>query len=721
MQKKIILITPPFVQLSSPYPASAFLKGALIQENFCAEQYDFSVLLGLKLFSKSGLSKLFDEIEKKLNSNKLELSEPLAAFIAKKEQYIDTIEPVISFLQGKYPQLAQKILSRNYLPEGMRFDELKNSKRKNDNTETAIHYASLYIDDLTDLCSHTVLPNFGLSCYAASIAESNNLTFADIESFLKSDDLLTEWLADFIKELNFDNCNLVGISVPFPGNFCMALKTAQILKEINPALKIVLGGGFINTGFRNIKEKKIFDYADFIVLDDGELPLMRLADFLEGKCDKSSLVRTFYIENDKICYSGNDSQNYEKQFIPDYTDLPLDSYFTLRESTNPMHSLWSQRIYLKLRMAHGCYHHGCTFCDTALNYIADYKAEDGVFLADAVEKIIKQTGIHSFHFVDEAMPPAVIKTFCLEIIKRSLDIIWWGNIRFDKAFDSDLPQLMARAGCIAVTGGMESGSNRILALMNKMTTVENIIRVSQKFAKANILVHGYLIYGFPGEKPEEIAETLEVVRQMFQEKILHSVFFHRFSLTIHSEIFQNPDKYCVTEIHRNTEKLTDYDIYCKESIPLTKLDKIGESLNVAVYNFNLRNSLEIPASQWLRVPCKIKPQFVKSILSNKRKYDLNKSCYWLGTKPFFRDGILYFAGKTGDISYELPQPLTDWVCKLLEESSPNIKKVFSDDKKTYRSLKYWLDLLPNNFFEDKENLLDNELWEDLREAGLILL
>ncbi|MBQ2125318.1 MAG: hypothetical protein II196_05955, partial [Spirochaetales bacterium] len=261
MQKKTILITPPFVQLSSPYPASAFLKGALTQENFCVEQYDFSVLLGLKLFSKSGLSQLFDEIEKQLDNNKLELSEPLAAFIAKKEQYIDTIEPVISFLQGKYPQLAQKILSRNYLPEGMRFDELKNSKRKNDNTETAIHYASLYIDDLTDLCSHTILPNFGLSCYAASIAESNNLTFADIESFLKSDDLLTEWLADFIKELNLENCNLVGISVPFPGNFCMALKTAQILKEINPALKIVLGGGFINTGFRNIKEKKIFDYA----------------------------------------------------------------------------------------------------------------------------------------------------------------------------------------------------------------------------------------------------------------------------------------------------------------------------------------------------------------------------------------------------------------------------------------------------------------------------
>lgn len=714
MQKNIVLITPPFVQLSSPYPATAFLKGALAQENFCVKQYDFSILLALKLFSKDGLSELFDEIETQLNKGKLELSEPLAAFITKKEQYIYTIEPVISFLQGKYPQLAQKILSRNYLPEGMRFDELKNFKRKTDNTETAIHLASLYIDDLTDLCSHTVLPNFGLSCYAASIAESNDLKFSDIEAFLKEDDLLTNWLAVLIKELDIKNCNLVGISVPFPGNFCMALKTAKILKNINPQIKIAIGGGFVNTGLRSIKEKKLFDYADFVILDDGELPLIKLAEFLNGESDKTSLVRTFYRDNNEIIYSGNDSQNYEKQFVPDYGELPLDSYFTLRESTNPMHSLWSQRIYLKLRMAHGCYHHGCTFCDTTLDYIATYKAEDGVFLVDAIEKLILQTGLHSFHFVDEAMPPAVLKTFCQEIIRRRLDIIWWGNIRFDKAFDSDLPQLMARAGCIAVTGGMESGCNRILSLMNKMTTVENIVRVSQKFAKANILVHGYLIYGFPGEKPEEIAETLEVVRQMFQEKILHSVFFHKFSLTIHSEIFRNPQKYSVTGIMRDLSKLTDYDIYCKDSIPTAKLNKISEALNVAVYNFNLRNSLEIPASQWLRLQCKIKPQFVKTILNNKKKYDLNKKCCWLGTKPFFKDGILYFAGKTGDISYELPQPLADWVCRLLEESSVNGKKM-------YHSLKCWLDSLPGGFFENNEDLLDNELWADLLEAGLILL
>jgi radical SAM superfamily enzyme YgiQ (UPF0313 family) len=721
MQKKIVLITVPFVQLSSPYPASAFLKGALSQEGFDVEQYDFSISSALKLFSKDGLSTLFAEIERQLENGTLELSEPLAAFLAKKEQYISTVEPVIAFLQGKYPQLSQKILSRTYLPEGMRFEELKNSKRKADNSEAAVHLASLYIDDLTDLCRNTVLPNFGLSCYASSIAESGDLTFADIQKFLKENDLLTAWLAESIKELNLENCQFVGISVPFPGNFCMALKAAEILKNINPQIKIVLGGGFINTGFRNIKEQKLFDYVDFIVLDDGELPLMRLSDYLDGKCDVTSLVRTFYYGDNQICYSGNDTQNYEKPFVPDYTGLPLDSYFTLRESTNPMHSLWSQRIYLKLRMAHGCYHHKCTFCDTYLDYIATYKAEDGVFLVDSVEKLIKQTGIRTFHFVDEAMPPAVLKTFCLEIIKRNLDIIWWGNIRFDKVFDSDLPQLMSRAGCIAVTGGMESGCNRVLELMNKMTTVENIVRVSHKFAKANILVHGYLIYGFPDEKPEEIAQTLEVVRQMFQEKILHSVFFHRFSLTIHSELFRNPERYNITGIRRNNDKLTDYDIYCKETIPVAKLDKIGEALNVAVYNFNLRNSLDMPASQWLHLPCKVKPQFVKTILNRRKKYDLDKKCCWLGTKPIFLDGILYFAGKNGDISYELPQNLAEWICKLLEESSVGSAKDFLNSKKLYRTLKCWLDSLPDGLFENKEDFLDNELWNDLEESGLILL
>lgn len=721
MQKKIILVTPPFVQLSSPYPASAFLKGALKQENFIVQQYDFSISTALTLFSRNGLCKLFDEIERQSANGALTNSELLAAFITKKEQYISTIEPVILFLQGKYPQLAQKILSRTYLPEGPRFDELKNSKHKNGSTETAIHFASLYIDDLTDLYSHTVLPHFGLSSYAASIAQSNDLTFDDIEAFLKNDDLLTDWLADSIKKLNLEDCLFVGISIPFPGNFCMAVKIAQILKNNKSDIKVVLGGGFINTGFRNIKEKKLFDYADFIVLDDGELPLIKLAEYLNGKCEKSSLVRTFFCDGEKICYSGNEAQNYKKQFIPDYDDLPLDSYFTLRESTNSMHSLWSQRIYLKLRMAHGCYHHKCTFCDTSLDYIATYKAEDGAFLADAAEKLIAQTGIRSFHFIDEAMPPAVIKTFCIEILKRGLDIIWWGNIRFDSAFDSDLPYLMSRAGCIAVTGGMESGCNRILSLMNKKTTVETIIRVSKKFAQSNILVHGYLIYGFPGEKPEEIAETLEVVRQMFLEKILHSVFFHKFTLTVHSEIFLNPHNFSITEINRNQKKLTDYDISCKESIPSTKLNKIGEILNTAVYNFNLRNCLEIPAAQWMKTPCKIKPHFVKSVLDNIEKIDLGKKCYWLGTEPVFSDGILYFAGKYGDISYELPKTLANWVCRLLKESSPKTERKSSNGKKSYQPLKYWLNSLPDTVFENKECFFDNELWNDLRKAGLILL
>lgn len=714
MQKKIVLMTVPFVQLSSPYPSTAFLKGALEQENFRTEQHDLSIRTALKLFSKAGLSELFAEIEKALEEGRIELSEPLASFIVKKEQYISVIEPVISFLQGKYPQLSHRILSRTYLPEGARFDELENLELRNDSSEEAVHLASLFIDDLTDLCRNTVLPDFGLSCYAASIAESSSLTYDDIASFLGKEDLLTRWLAGYLGETDLEECLFVGISVPFPGNFCMALKAAQILKSINPQIKIVLGGGFINTGLRNIKEKRLFEFVDYFVLDDGELPLMKLAEHLEGKCTADSLVRTFRLENDCICYSGNDTMDYENSFVPDYTGLPLDSYFTLRESVNPMHSLWSQRIYLKLRMAHGCYHHGCTFCDTALNYIAEYRAENGIFLADSVEKLIKDTGIRTFHFVDEAMPASVLREFCLEIIRRGLDIIWWGNIRFDKVFDSDLPQLMAHAGCIAVTGGMESGCNRILELMNKKTNVENIVRVSSRFAEAGILVHGYLIYGFPGEKPEEIAQTLEVVRQMFLKRIIHSVFFHRFGLTVHSGIYLCPEKFGVTGINRNSSKLTDYDIGHKETIPLKQLDRIGEGLNKAVYNFNFGNSMEMPASQWLNIPCKVKPNYIKTILNTGKKRDLKKKCIWLGTKPVLENETLSFAGKTGDISYEeLPQELADWLFRLLDESSV--------DAAEHRSLEYWLDSLPEGIAENREDLLENELWLDLEEAGLLLL
>ena len=88
-------------------------------------------------------------------------------------------------------------------------------------------------------------------------------------------------------------------------------------------------------------------------------------------------------------------------------------------------------------------------------------------LVDRIESVIQQTGKSGFHFVDEAAPPKLLKELALELIHRRLSISWWTNIRFERNFSLDLCRLLAASGCIAVSGGLESVSDRLLKLMNK--------------------------------------------------------------------------------------------------------------------------------------------------------------------------------------------------------------------------------------------------------------
>jgi radical SAM superfamily enzyme YgiQ (UPF0313 family) len=128
---------------------------------------------------------------------------------------------------------------------------------------------------------------------------------------------------------------------------------------------------------------------------------------------------------------------------------------------NPMHRLWSDGRWNKLTVAHGCYWKKCSFCDVTLDYIGRYDAAAADVLVDRIEAMIAETGQTGFHLVDEAAPPAGLRALAERLLARR-DITWWGNIRFEKTFTPELCQLLARSGCVAVSGGLEVASDRLL-------------------------------------------------------------------------------------------------------------------------------------------------------------------------------------------------------------------------------------------------------------------
>jgi hypothetical protein len=373
-------------------------------------------------------------------------------------------------------------------------------------------------------------------------------------------------------------------------------------------VKTLMGGGWPSTELRQLSESKVFDWFDGIVLDEGREPLARWARYIAGELGTGDLARTYIREAGKVRLVEGDAshcRSFKDQPAPTMEGLPLDRYMAVCEVLNPMHRLWSSTRWNKLMAAHGCYWKKCAFCDTSLDYIARFEPLAASRIVDHMEALIGETGQTGFHFADEALPPKLARELSEEILRRGLTVSWWGNLRFDKAFDAQLVALMRRSGCIAVTGGLEAASDRVLDLMNKGVRVDDVARVTRTFVEHGILTHAYLIYGFPTMSVQETVDALERVRQMFSAGCLHSAYWHRFALTAHSPVAKDPGRFGVRLLPEGKVTFARNEIPYEEvsrssgGIQPSDLERLGEGLHRAVYHFMHGIGLEDELRQWL--------------------------------------------------------------------------------------------------------------------------
>ena len=640
MDAPVLLVTPPFTQLNTPYPATAYLKGFFNTKNIKSEQADLGIQVTLAIFCKEGLIQLFAAIEA---SHEGSLNSNCARIVALKERYINTIDSVILFLQGKQPTLAHLIATRQFLPEASAFDQMDDlhfafgSMGKQDKAK---HIATMYLEDLGNLIKETIDPYFGFSRYAESLGRSAN-SFDELYVALNApatyiDTILLQILEQYITKVD---PTLVCLSVPFPGNLYTSLRCGQYIKNKYPSIKVAMGGGFANTELRSLSDPRVFEFYDFITLDDGEAPLEVLINHLDEKITAQELKRCFTLIDGKVQYINNSIWPDYKQVsvgTPDYTGLLLDKYISVIEVVNPMHSLWSDGRWNKLTMAHGCYWGKCTFCDISLDYIKTYEPVTASLLVDRMETLIAQTGQTGFHFVDEAAPPSLMKALSIEILRRRLVVSWWANVRFEKSFTRDLCQLLKSAGCIAVSGGLEVASDRLLTLIDKGITVAQVAKVSQHFTEAGIMVHAYLMYGFPTQTAEETIDSLEMVRQLFETGVLQSAFWHLFTMTAHSPVGLDPDKYKVIKQTNEMGTFANNDIV---HIDPTGADHeiYGYGLKKALLNFMHGTCFDFPLHKWFdfKTPkTSIDPNYIATALSiPDYSSATNYRVIWLGGTP----------------------------------------------------------------------------------------
>ena len=729
--QRVLLIIPPLTQINTPYPSTAYLTGFLTARGYDVWQADLGIEMVLALFSRDGLSQVFARIRGIPEEDVPAAARPMLAL---QRAYLDTIEPVVRFLQGRDPTLGTRICSGAFLPKGPRSTDMSDDVGAFGTlgvSDHARYLATLYLEDIGDLVRETVAPQFGLSRYAESIGTSAG-SFAPIADALDrplsfTDELMAQALWHHMEATD---PTVIGLSVPFPGNLYGALRIAQAVKCRHPAVRIVLGGGYANTELRQLNEPRLFDYVDYVSLDDGERPLLCVLEHLSGKRDEAELCRTFVRSHDRVVWrDGARETDFGQGELgtPTYRGLPMERYLSVLEMLNPMHRLWSDGRWNKLTVAHGCYWKQCTFCDVGLDYIGRYEASPSKLLVDRVEALIAETGQTGFHFVDEAAPPAGLKALALLLLERGLTISWWGNIRFEQAFTPDLCRLLAASGCIAVSGGLEVASDHVLERMKKGITVDHAARVAHAFKQAGIMVHAYLMYGFPGETIAETVESLERVRQMFAAGVIQSAFWHRFMATAHSPIGLDPASHGIRITPRTFEGFAHNDL-THEDPAGGNPSWVGEGLRKAVFNYMRGVGLEDDVRQWFdrRVPRPgIRCDATARALGRRARLDDpdgERRFVWIGgdpvAEPFGHDRRrLILPTCTHDEDLRLSSAHADWLLTLIRRATP----VREQGGEAYPSLKDTRCQYPLGGPKAFDALLRTSAWKKTRHAGLLLV
>jgi radical SAM superfamily enzyme YgiQ (UPF0313 family) len=615
----VLSFIPPMTQLNTPYPSTAYLTGFLRARGVQAQQVDLALGLVLELLSPAGLRQIHAEVQALPPDAR---SARVQAFDAQFERYAATLAPTLAFLQGRDPTLAHRIASRQFLPEGPRFAALEAYVDPDDpqggdplawafgalgQQDRARHLATLYLNDLADVVRDAVDERFEFVRYAEGLAMSQPSFDPLAQALAAPMNLVDRTLARLTRQaLVQHEPTVVLLSVPFPGAVYGALRIAQTIKAERPDIHIGLGGGYVNTELRELAEPRLFDFVDAVTLDAGERPLLALLEHWHGTRSRSRLVRTFVRDEEGVVRHHNFGEAdvpFEEVGTPTWDGLPLGRYLSLLDMLNPMHRLWSDGRWNKLTVAHGCYWKKCSFCDVSLDYISRFDAASAQTLADRIEAIVAETGQTGFHFVDEAAPPKSLKALARELQRRQLAISWWGNVRFEKTFTPELCRELADSGCIAISGGLEVASDRLLRLMKKGVSVEQVARVTKAFSDAGILVHAYLMYGFPTQTVQDTVDALEYVRQMFDNGCIQSGFFHRFACTVHSPVGQRPQDYGVTLQPLPPGTFARNDIGFIDPTG-TDHDTLGVALKKALYNYMHGIGLEEDVRSWFdtRVP-----------------------------------------------------------------------------------------------------------------------
>lgn len=391
------------------------------------------------------------------------------------------------------------------------------------------------------------------------------LDYKHIKEYCCRDNIFSRFYKEKAVSIVKNKYDYIGISISSSSQLFSALILSKMLKERVRKTKICLGGNYISRIVDALKNNLEFFkiFTDFVIYEEGERASVELLEYIQGKRkieDVSSLIYFDKKTNEVEINKQKEPIPLSKLAIAEPKDFPLDKYFL-------------PEIIMPVQLTRGCYWKKCTFCD---HYFGQtYNVKDIDNLIKELRILKTKYGINNFEFTDDCISPNYLKQFSERLIEERLDINWYCDLRLEDALTQEILDIAYKAGLKMVLWGYETGSKRVMELINKGIDIDKRFDILKRATKAGIYNFVYIFMGFPTETYDEAMKTINDVCD--NPDIIHSFGTSNFSLGKHSLINSVPQKFGITKLEDDEEfsaeiKYTMENGLNKES--LIELDEI---------------------------------------------------------------------------------------------------------------------------------------------------
>ncbi len=360
-----------------------------------------------------------------------------------------------------------------------------------------------------------------------------------------------------------ENPRVIGISINASSQIIAGLTLAKLLKDNMPETHVSIGGNFFTRVVNTLETKPEFflHFGQSLAYEEGERPLVSLIQQVKTNGSLSEVPNLLFLEDGVVKKTPPGCPKPLNEIaLPALEDLDLEKYL-------------SPEIVIPIQASRGCYWKKCSFCDH--DFGVNYNLKSFQKLVDEIRLLRECYGIRHFEFIDEAISPAYLRRMSQMFIDEELDIRFFMYARTEVGFSKELLDLAYQAGCRMIMWGLESGSERIMKLIEKGVPLETRFKPLENATAAGIWNFAFLFFGFPTETIEEAMETIHMV--VDHKDIIHSYGMSHFTLGKHTRLKESPAKYGIVNIREDVEELSTRLHYeCTEGMNHDELMKVTE-------------------------------------------------------------------------------------------------------------------------------------------------